>query len=323
MRSALLFPLLLAAAGAQAQIAFPAPGAKAVLTVEYVYKSEGREADKHDSRDWRVLRGVSMSATLVAARPTTLSSVNAPEAAQLARNERAVAQGEAIAAHLGGSLAGLQAAIEKCGDDEACLQKVATQMASAGAARPRAETQRLARETETALKPGAVRYQLWKAAAQQGTYTVSEDVKIVHTDPICLEGPGLRCHRSEERRGNGALAAPAGSRPAEAAGFAHAELDAEKRTLSLRLPVPTSMLAVTETVVTDEPQHTRGRASVRLQSGKQLDFRALRDIAPFTVALKGDGAGGWHSQTGEFVIDVKGEREERGRLAVRWAFTAR
>ena len=45
--------------------------------------------------------------------------------------------------------------------------------------------------------------------------------------------------------------------------------------------------------------------------------------APFTVALKGDGAGGWQSQTGEFVIDVKGEREERGRLAVRWAFTAR
>ena len=84
---------------------------------------------------------------------------------------------------------------------------------------------------------------------------LGERVRIVHADPICMSLPGARCHRSEERRGSGALV-PAGSRPIDLAGFAHAELDAQKNTLSLRLPIPLGMLPYTETIVTDEPKGT-------------------------------------------------------------------
>ena len=307
-----LVPLVAAtlAAGAHAQVNFAPPGAKAVLTVEYSYQSDGRVADKYDSREWSVLRTVSISAELEAARPALASAVQVPDAAQQARSDRAVAQGEAIARQMGGSMADLQAAVEKCGEDQACLQKLAMQMAGNAAAKPRSETQRVARETEAAMKPGAPRYQLWKGVAQQGSYRISEDAKITHADPICLEGPGKFCHRSEERRGEGAL--PEGARGSAA--LTQAEIDAEKQTLWLRLPMPMNALPYTEVVVTDEPQHTRGKSNARLQSSKSLDFRALRELGPFSVALQP----GAKSQAGEFSVRTKGQRDEAGTLAVRW-----
>ena len=47
---------------------------------------------------------------------------------------------------------------------------------------------------------------------------------------------------------------------------------------------------------------------------RELDFRALRDIALFTVPLQG----GWKSQSGEFSVKPQGERDEGGTLVVRW-----
>lgn len=316
MRLLPLGVLLAASTGAFAQVTFVPAGARAVLTAEFSFKSEGRVADKYDSREWRVLRSASLTSDLTAARPAEMSSVNAPEAAQMAKTQRAAAQGDAIAAHMGTSMAGLQAAIEKCGDDDACIQKFATQLAATGAARPKEQTQRLARETEAALKPGALRYQLWKATAQKGSYSVSEDLRIVHADPICVSLPGARCHRTEERRGNGALVVPAGIRAADAAGFAHAELDAQKNTLSLRLPVPMGLLPYTETIVTDEPQGTHDHEPPKGPVRREMDFRAVRDVAPFTVPLQG----GWKNQAGEFTVRVKGDHGEAGPLTVRWRF---
>lgn len=312
-----LLPLVSAvlASTALAQPLLAQPGAHGLLTVEYTYRSEGRIANRYDSREWRVTRRVSISTELVAAKPTSLSSVAAPEAGQQARTDRAVAQGEVIAQQMGGSMAQMQAAFEKCGDDQACLQRLTAQMTRSATSKSRSETQRVARETEAATRPGAVRYQLWRGHAQQGSYSLSEDVKIRHADPICLEGPGTHCHRSEVRRGEGTL--PSGPRGSAAA--THIEFDAEKQTLLIRLPVPMGPLAYTETVVTDEPQHTKGQRSVELRSNKALDFRAPRELAPRTVALKGDGK----SPSGTFTIDTKGEREERGRLEVRWSFEAR
>lgn len=309
----LVLPSAVIAAGAQAQVNFAPPGARAVLTVEYSYRSEGRAADKYDSREWRVLRTVSIRAELEATKPALMSAVQVPDAGQQARTDRAVAQGEAIAQQMGGSMAEMQAAFARCGEDQACLQKLAMQMANTAAAKPRSETQRVARETEAAMKPGAPRYQLWKGVAQQGSYRISEDAKITHADPICLEGPGKFCHRSEERRGEGAL--PEGARGSAA--FAQAEIDAGKQLLWLRLPMPMNVLPYTETVVTDEPQHTRGKTNARLQSNKSLDFRALRELGPFSVALQP----GAKSQAGEFSVQTKGQRDEAGTLAVRWRFT--
>lgn len=311
-----LLPLLgtLLATAAQAQTLLVAPGAKGVLTVDYAFKSEGRVADKYDLREWRTTRSVSISTNLEAAKPAPMSSVNVPEAGQQARTDRAVAQGEAIAQQMGGSMAQIQAAFEKCGDDQACLQRVTAQMTQNATSKSRSETRRVARETETAMKPEGARYQLWRGTAQKGSYTLSEEVKIRHADPICLEGPGKYCHRSEERRGEGPL--PAGARGSAAA--THAEIDAQKQTLFLRLPVPMSPLPYTEIVTTDEPQHTKGKPSARLQSNKALDFRALRNLAPLTVALKGD----WRSQHGELIVPVKGDGTDGGMLTVRWRFTA-
>ena len=137
-----------------------------------------------------------------------------PDAAQTAKTQRAAAQGEAIAAHLGTSAAGLQAAAEKCGDDEACLQKFAMQLAATRALRARegADPAPGARDRRGTQARRALRYQLWKATLQKGSYSVSEDVRIVHADPICMSLAGARCHRSEERCGSGALVPAARAR---------------------------------------------------------------------------------------------------------------
>ena len=80
----LALPLALGAAPALAAD-FAAQGAKAQLTVEYLYESVGRKANAYDSREWRVRRGLKLSADLVAKAPAALSQVNAPDAPQMAR----------------------------------------------------------------------------------------------------------------------------------------------------------------------------------------------------------------------------------------------
>lgn len=306
---------LAAAGSAHAQTAHAAPGSRATLTVDYVFESKGHKANKYDAFDWQVRRTVTMVSELTAGKPAEYSSTQAPEASHTAKTTRAVTQGEAIARHLGGgSMAEVQAAFEKCGDNEACQQKVAMQMANAGAARSRQDTQRLARETESTMKSGSSRYQLWKATALKGRYEISETTQLVHADPICMELPGARCTRRERRQGSGEVPAAQNVRSRDAAGFASAEVDNAKNTLSLALPIPLNALPYTETVSTDEPQ--RKAEAARGPRQKLYDFRSLRDIKPFTVALKGD----WRNQSGEFSVNLKGEPADTGVLKVRWRF---
>ena len=52
--------------------AFAAKGAKGTLTVEYVYESSGKKADKYDSHEWRVKRSATLSADLAAQAPQAL-----------------------------------------------------------------------------------------------------------------------------------------------------------------------------------------------------------------------------------------------------------
>ena len=99
------------------------------------------------------------------------------------------------------------------------------------------------------------------------------------------------------------------------------EVDPIKNTLTLALPVPLFPLPYTETITTDEPAGTHDTPTPKGPQKKQLLFRVnavggSTHDKPLTVALKG----GWRSQSGEQVSNLKGEFGDAGKLTVRWQF---
>ena len=85
------------------------------------------------------------------------------------------------------------------------------------------------------------------------------------------------------------------------------------------LPTPLSLLPYTETITTDEPAGTHDTPTPKGPQAKQLLYRVSAtgsgiQSQPFTVPLKG----GWRSQSGEQVINLKGDFGNGGTLKVSW-----
>ena len=293
---------------------FAAKGARGVLSVEYVYTANGRKADKHDSHEWRIRRSVSMSAELAAEAPTALPRLQAPDAQQMARIDQQRAQAETMSRQMAPTMAGVEALLAKCGEDEACIEREAVKMGNAMAGqKPTRELLKTGAETAAVMQPGALRYQAWQSTSQSGTYQIEELQKFVTADPLCMERPGARCHREERRSGAGAVPpAPAGTRQQAAAGFASAEFDSAGRTLFVRLPAPLNTLPCTEVVSTDMPG---AKDSGTPRACQQL-FQVASRASPFTVALRP----GSREQSGERTLVLEGSGPEGGQLLVRWRF---
>lgn len=314
----LALPLALCALPALAAD-FAAQGAKAQLSVEYLYESAGRKADKYDSRDWRVRRGLKLAADLVAKPPATASHVHAPDEKQMARLGQQQAQAQKMATQMAPMMASAEQIVARCGEDEKCIEREVMKMGAALSGTPQLEASRkLGQETAAIMQPGALRYQLWQATAQEGSYEIDESLHIVHADPICMTLPKARCTRDEKRQGAGPApgALPEAVKRGLGGGFALAEVDSDAGTLTLRLPAPLNLLPVTETITTDEPPGTHSVEPPKGPQKRQFDFREAREIKPFTVPLKG----GWRSQAGEQVQTLKNDRGETAKLTVRWRF---
>jgi hypothetical protein len=99
-------------------------------------------------------------------------------------------------------------------------------------------------------------------------------------------------------------------------------VDAGKNSITVGLPVPLALLPYTETITTDEPAGTHDTPTPKGPQPKQLLFRVSTagsgiQSQPFTVPLKG----GWRSQSGEQVMNLKGDFADGGTLKVSWRFT--
>jgi len=174
-------------------------------------------------------------------------------------------------------------------------------------------------------KQDAPRYQAWRPTLQRGTYLIDETVHISSPDPICSSKPRHRCTRDEVRKGAGEITLPPEARKdkAAAAGLSAVELDAVKNTITVGLPVPLFPLPYTETITTDEPEGTHDTPTPKGPRQKLHSFRvsakgAMHD-APITVPLKG----GWRNQSGEQVMNLKGNFGDEGKLIVRWRFAVK
>ena len=305
---------------------FAPAGAKATLSVDYIYESAGAVSSEgmYDPYEWRVKRSANLVAHLVAQAPTALSTTQAPDSEQTAQLESQAAQAQQLSTDMAPMMADAEAIMAKCGEDEECITREAMKMGAALQGTPEMDTALKARDAAQGLgKPGAPRYQAWRPTAQTGTYRIDETVHISSTDPICMSLPHARCTRDEVRTGSGDIPLPPDVKknPEAAAGFSSVELDSSKNTLTVLLPVPLFPLPYTETITTDEPEGTHDTPTPVGPHQQLLRFRvnAKGDVThdqPFTVALSGNS----RSQSGEEVVSLQGEFGDAGKLTVRWHF---
>lgn len=298
---------------------FAAVGTKATLTVEYRFEAQGRKQDKADLHEWTVRREAGLVAELQAKKPAPLSALQPPDAAQMAKIGRQQAQMQKAQQQMAPMMAGAEAIVAKCGDDEKCMEREAMKMGAALAGTKQLDdTLKTGRETAEVMKPGADRYQRWEGTAQKGRYAVDEAWHVVHADPICMSLPKARCTHDMTRKGSGEFT------PGKTA--ATAEVDHQAATLMVQLPMPHEAMAVVETHRTDEPDGTHSVATPQGPQKTQMPLRLTADgksvIAPVKIALKG----GWRSQSGEQVVPMgagawHGAPGEGGRLVVKWRFS--
>lgn len=311
-------------AAAWAADAWASAGAKATLSVDYLYESAGQKRSEgmYDPYQWRVKRSVSLVADLAAQAPTPMPTLQALDAAQTAQLKSMGDKSQAVATKMAPMMADAEKIMAKCGEDEACLTREAQKMGAAMQGTPQMAAAMSAKKDAQELTPGAPRYQAWRATAQRGSYRIDESVHVSVPDPICANRPRQRCTRDEVRTGAGEIPLPPEAKkdPRGLAGLAAVEVDTGKNTLTLGLPVPLSTLPYTETITSDEPAGTHDTPTPKGPQQKLLRFRVnaggVTHDKPITVALKG----GWRSQSGEQVMDLKGEFGDAGKLIVRWRF---
>ncbi len=296
---------------------FAAPGAKATVTVEYRFEAQGKKQDKYDLHEWQLQRRAELKAELKAKKPQSLPGLHPMEAAQTARREQQQAQAQKAATQMAPMMAQAQAIMDRCGDDEACIERESMKMAAGLSPQQSADAQKTGRETAAVMKPGADRYQIWEGLTQSGSYQIDERWQVVHADPICVRLPRQRCTHELLRKGAGTLA------PAKTP--AMAEIDTQGGSMVLMLPIPLATFAYVETHNTDEPEGTHSEPTPKGPRNLQLMMRVTpegKSPAPLRVALKG----GWRSQSGEEIIPMSigpwhGAPGD-GRLIVRWRFAA-
>jgi hypothetical protein len=287
-------------------------GAKAVLTVEYVYQSEGTRSQPEQSSRWKRRRATSLTVELAAAPASAAPILHVMDAEQQADLERRARAGEELARQTAPAAANAQQAMEaamaRCGDDEDCLVAEMMKLNDPSLA----EAGRAGAAAGAGLVPSAARYQHWTAQKQSGSFQVDE---TEHREVADMSCPASRCLSEATRTGKGsAPGAKAAGVPA--AGIGAAEVDAQGATLALRLPVPLGPLPVTKVVTSN----ASGAGSPAGTFEEQLYFAP--DVANEAVRLVVPLAGDWRSQSGEKVVKL-GAGSEAGTLTARWRFSAR
>jgi hypothetical protein len=309
---------------------FSPPGAKAVLSVDYVYASSGRKSSQglYDPYEWRVKRNLSLEAQLAAQPPTAMPTVQAMDAQQVAGMQGQAAKMQGATAQMAPMAMDIQKIMARCGENEECISREVQKMGNAMANDPKqmAAMNATKKEAQALASPGGSRYQAWRPTMQKGTYAIDEQVQVSVTDPICTSKPKHRCTREETRKGAGDVPVPAEARSkgnaGAAAGISAVELDAEKGRLTVALPVPLGMLPYTETITSDEPDGTYDTPIARGARKRESFYRVgasgsgFMHDKPFTIPLKG----GWRDQSGEQVVKLPGEFGNGGTLTVRWSF---
>lgn len=314
---------LLAPAGHAAD--FAAPGAKATLTVELVYESAGsrKNVGMMDTIDWRAARSATIVANVSAQAVTSLPTLAAPDAkqvvAQNAYNKNALDKSKSAASKMAPMMDSIEKIMAKCGDDEACISRATANLGFGMSDSQMAANMSAGKDIAGVGKPpGEPAYQSWRMTSAKGKFSFNETAHITTTDPICVSRPKHRCTRDETRKGDADL--PMLDKNGTPITEAAYELDMNKKTVTVRVPIPLLPLPIIENIITDEPEGTH---DVPTPKGPHKITKmfiggdgGMKGTLDFTLPLQGD----WRNQSGEQVVTIKGALAEGGKLKIRWTF---
>ena len=278
------------------------PRSKGTLTLEYVYASSGQWADAqgNDRRDWRVSRRVSVSAQMVAENHSPVAALLTGTAAEkqgMAGREQRTQRGAQKVAPM---MADIEAVMQKCGEDEACMEREAMRLASTmdeGAIRSAGQ------DAAAAGRPMNNHYQLWRVATYDGRYTVDELYNAALADPDCLSAPRSQCVSQTTRKGSGPI--PTTQTPLAVM----MEVDGPGKRLHISLPIAAGNMPVTRTV-TGKPGD--GKPGSFLD---QMTFPWTR-IKPIVVSIPQ----GLANANGTQSVKIAGEFGDGGTLTINWRF---
>ena len=237
------------------------PGRTAVIDIEITI--EGKHSSKGDagqSTEWRVLRNLKLSYPLEAQR-LSISGISDPEhQAQQADQANALGQqSEQAMANNAGLMEQMQAAVDACGDDEACINAYVMKLSQD----PQLQTMskdasQLNQSMQAYNESNPPRYQQWQIKGNSpkpvsGEYKLDEWRKDVIYDPICYQTNNL-CTTTRERK----AAAKIGSNDPTAVSSPMVEVDMLKNTISVVLNKP-MFLPTIQQVTQDGPEQVQLR----------------------------------------------------------------
>lgn len=303
-------------------------GRRAALDADYVFESTGANPGDIASQEWKVRRTLSISVLLEAAAPMPTAQMHAPDAAQTAATNARVAVAEQAAAQIRPQLpsmmafaANAEALAAKCGDNEECfLREMQRFVQGSDAAALGAAAGAAGAGLAATLAPEPPRFQVWRQVQQVGgTYAIDETLETRTRDPICIGELNDTCIIREGRKGQGAVPAQSGDGPAAI------EVDAQGKTLIMRLPVSNVPLAYLRTFTSTHPEDA---ASVGVQPAQLMFPGALElplshvsqpisvavAMRPLEVAVPGDALASSGTQT----LEGKGDMNERVKLTIAW-----
>ena len=195
--AALVIMLAVMTTTAYAADAFAPAGAKATLSVDYVYESAGKKSSEgmYDPYEWRVKRSATLVAELAAQPATAMPTVQAIDAAQMAELQGKSDKAQSVATQMAPMMAGVEEIMAKCGEDEACITREVQKMGAAMQGTPQmAAAMNARKDVQELSKPDASRYQAWRPTAQKGSYLIDETVHISGDRPDLHEPAAPSLH---------------------------------------------------------------------------------------------------------------------------------
>ena len=278
-----------------------------VMTVELKGSGVDRPASHEKNVTWKVENRYTVTATMIAQKPSGFGAYHKPDAAEQKREaDRAAAAGAAA-----GSMQGMQAQAAKiaemCGEDEACVQREVMKM-SRGIDMNSPEMKSARSNAAKASVMPAARYQLFAPARQSATFSVKEIAHEAYYDAACSPATEASCAVDTTVSGDGNTTDGAAARSFQTA--ASAEIDYERGSLMLNLVVP-GFAKAKKTVASRDPHAKTGTTDV---------VRAIKvaDVAKLPVTVS---CGACTTASGKFEKDVTDELLGRpAKLVVSWSF---
>lgn len=243
----------------------PSPaGAPATLVVTYELVGSGVDRPPSGEKNvtWAFNNKFVVTTKLKAVKAQGVPSLHKIDAKKQAELGAAQSAGAKAAKDAEPLMADAMKIFEKCGDDEACIERETMKMTGAmdmDAAKKAGQSTAAAGEAAARATDNDGRYQSFGDGTQSGTYSIDETAHEAYFDAACSTKNEASCSIDTTVKGSGAITAPGGA--ATTTPTAVIEVDYAAGTAILMLTLP-GVGRATQTVKSGSPDRASGVTTV-------------------------------------------------------------